>query len=249
MSKKYMPVGMNMTPSKNELGEFIRFHRVRRGWNQTKLADILGVSQVVASQIEIGTRKKRLTDSQVSSLALAFDCDEQGIKELMPEQPSPRAANKLGEKIRARREILGLSVAEAAGKMKMKESRVRGIESSKKPALLLHEVKPIATFIGLKDVEACRLLKYVSTVYKPTSDPLGAYIRWCKFDKSIKPMEMARLLGVTRQRVNQLELGVQGLSPACSDDMVKKLAEVGGQSERYIRRLIILSHRKRQRKD
>src|SRR3989344_4473939 len=100
--KKSQPAGVGMTPSKTELGKFIRERRLELNMRQITLAKRAGLAQNLFSMYEIGTRKY-LNEKQLIGLAKALHVEVEELRKRMPVKPGSELKTELGKLIRSRR--------------------------------------------------------------------------------------------------------------------------------------------------
>lgn len=220
MPKRFQPAGVGMTPCKTELGSFIRARRLELDLRQVPLAKSAGLAQTYVSQLETG-EKKYLDDHQLETLARALACDPEELRKRMPKKLIAGPKAELGRLIRSRREELGLTMEEFAEKAGLTLKQAKILELRKNPGLHHKLVKPLAHALGL---EPSILTKFVGLNRKPTNNELGRLIRTRRQELVMSGDQLAEKLGVSRQRVSQIELGQCRLCK--DDDMIERLAKV-----------------------
>jgi len=223
MSKKHQPAGINMMPSKTELGKFIRERRLELGLRQVPLNQLIprsGDRNQLVSLIETGKRKF-LDPGQVEAMAKALQIDPEELRKHMPEKYVARPRTELGKLVHARREELGMTLENFAKKSKLTLRQAKYLEVRKNPSLRYHLVKPLAKTLKL-DVSV--FAPFLGHFNKPTSSKLGALIRQRRKELGMSIVELAKKLKVTRQFVDQVEFGQTSLSN--NDELVKRLADV-----------------------
>lgn len=219
MKGKAQPVGIGMTPSKTELGKFIRARRLELNLRQIPLAELAGLAQSFLSGLEIGTRKY-LNGKQLISLAKALQVQVEELRKLTPVKPGSEPITELGKLIRSRREELGLSILAFANKLGITPQQAKKLEM-KNPTLRYALVKPLASALKL-DVSI--LVKFVGTTRKESKSKLGQLIRTRRKELGISTASLAEKLGVSPQFVNQIEFGQCRLSE--NDEMIVRLAQI-----------------------
>ena len=217
---KFQPAGVGMTPSKSELGSFIRACRLELDLRQVPLADLSGLPQNFVSMLEIGTRKF-LNPKQLAGLAKALQCDPEELRKRMPEKHTAKPTTELGKMIRSRMEELGLTLEVFAKKLRLTPKQAKHLEISKSPSLRYPLAEPLAKTLKL-DVSA--FAKFVGREGKVTGSKLGQLVRLRRKELAISLGELAKKLGVSRQFVDQIESGQCRLST--NNEMIEQLAEV-----------------------
>lgn len=217
--KKKQPAGIGMTPSKTELGSFIRTRRLELDIRQVPLAEIVGVQPGLVSMIEVGTRRF-LNDEQLNGLAKALKCDVEELRKLMPVKRIARPTTELGKLIRARREELGLTIETLAEKLKIDPKRAKLLEIRKSPTIHYGFLKPLAAAL---EYDPQMLSRFVGTTRKETKSELGKLIQSRRKELGLSIRDLAGKLDVSKQLVNQIEFGQCRLS--VNDDMIVKLSD------------------------
>lgn len=218
--KKKQPAGVGMTPSKTELGSFVRARRIELDLRQVPLAKQSGLAHSQISQIEVGV-KKYLDDNQLTQLATALKCDTEELRKRMPVKPGSHPTTELGKLIRSRREELGMTIESFAKKMKMTPQRARHLEIRKNPSIRYNTLNPLAKVL---DLDPVILSKFVGTTRKESTSELGNLVRSRRKELGMSIGDLAEKLDVSRQFANQIEFGQARLST--NDEMIVKLAEV-----------------------
>jgi len=222
MTKKYQPVGLGMTPSKTELGSFIRARRLELDLRQVPLAEQCGIYQNDISHIEIGTRKY-LDDDILNKLATALQCDVEELRKRMlikPVKPVVQPTTEVGKLIRARREELGLTIEVFAKNLKIDPKKANLFEVRKSPTIHYEFLKPLAVVLKL---DSSVLSRFVGNTRKQTKSELGQLVRSRRKELGLSLSGLADKMNVSRQFVNQIEFGQARLST--NDEMVARLAQ------------------------
>ncbi len=213
-------LGLNMTPSTNELGKFIRARRLELGIVQTKLAKMTGIKQRTLSYIEIGNYK---SVKKVNRLAKALGLASEQIEALIPKKTLAEPKTKLARLVRSRREELDLTQKQLTKKLRLTIQNLRILETRR--SYLRHTtMKRLAKALKL---ELLILNQFTNRNKnrKTTEHPLGNLIRSRRDQLGMTLRQLAKKLGVTYQRVSQLELRPGNLGRnGCN--MIEKLAEV-----------------------
>jgi len=222
MPKKYRPAGVAMTPSKTELGKFIRDRRMELDLRQIPVSQAAGLSEGsnLLSMIEIGVRKY-LNPKQVEGLAKVLRIDPEELRKRMPEKHVAKPRTELGKLIRARREELGMTLEGLAKKLRITPRQAKRLEIRKSPSLRYPLAEPLAKALKL-DVSA--FAKFVGRKGKVTGGELGQLIRQRRKELAMSLTALAKKLRVSRQYIDQIESGQCRLSE--SDEMIERLAEV-----------------------
>jgi len=217
---KAQPAGVGMTPSKSELGSYIRSRRLELELRQVPLAKKCGFAQNFVSQLEIGIRKY-LKDRQLERLAKALQCDVEELRKRMPVKSGSQPKTELGKLIRSRREELGLSLPAFAKKLRMTPQQAKTLEVRKNPTIRYQLVQLLASVL---DLEPTTLAKFAGTTRKQSKSELGQLVRTRRKELGISTGSLAEKLDVSRQFVNQIEFGQCRLSK--NDDMIARLAQI-----------------------
>lgn len=217
---KAHPLGINMKPSRTELGKFIRSRRLELNLRQVLLADRAGLARNVVSMFEIGTREY-LKDHQLVSLAEGLQCDPNELRKLMPTKAQP--TTELGKLIRYRREELNLSLPVFAGKLGVTLQQAKNLEARKSPTIHYGLIKPLADVLNL---DLSTLARFAGTTFKQSKSEFGQIIRTHRKELGMSIRTLAKELGVSFQFVNQIELGQCPLSE--SDERIVQLANILG---------------------
>jgi len=219
VSKKHYPAGVGMTPSKTKLGRFIRARRLELDFKQIPLAERAGLSQARVSRLEIG-KSEYLNDRQLEGLAQALQCHPEELRQRMPVRQIAQPKTELGKFVRSRRQELGLTPADLAKKIKITAQQAKYLELQRQ-GIGYGLVKPLAMALEL-DLSA--FVQFVGSDRKQTESQLGQLVRRRRKELVISTEELAEKLDVSRQMVNQIELGKTSLSN--SDDLIKQLAKI-----------------------
>lgn len=217
---KPQPNGVGMTPSKTELGRFIRSRRLELNLRQGPLAKQVGISQTVISGWEIGNRNY-LNDRQLSDLAKALQVEVDELRKRMPVKPGSEPKTELGKLIRSRREELGLSLSAFANKLGVTPQQAKKLELKKNPNILYSLVSALASSL---DLQPSIIAKFAGATRKQSSSELGQLVRLRRKELGISTCALAKKLNVSRQLVNQIEFGWCPLSE--SDEMIARLAQI-----------------------
>jgi len=217
---KAQPAGVGMTPSKTELGKFIRARRLELNLRQIPLALRAGLAQNLVSMLEIGTRKY-LNEQQLKRLAKALQCDVEKLRKRMPVKPGSQPKTEVGKLIRSRREELGLSLSAFAKKLRMTPQQAKKLEVRKNPTIRYELVSPLVSAL---DLEPSVFGKFAGTTQKQSKSELGQLVRTRRKELGISTGALAEKLDVSRQFVNQIEFGQCRLSE--NDDMIVRLAQI-----------------------
>ena len=143
MSKKHYPSGTGMTPSRTELGKFLRARRLELGLSQVQVVELAGLRQKFYSLLEIGI-KHYPEAKKLKGLAKALKCEFSQLQSLVPARrqtkfkpktdlrkvgPRTKPTNSaLGQLVRSRRQELKLSQSKLAGKLGVKRQFVSQVE-------------------------------------------------------------------------------------------------------------------------
>ena len=219
MLKKHHPVGIGMTPSRTEFGSFVRNRRLSLSLSQAFVAKLAGLSQNSISMIEVGFQKN-LNYRRLNELAKVLRCDPEELQKLMPIKNSTQTKTKIGELIRARREELDLTLEAFAERMGITCQQAKCLETKKSPGIRYGLVKQLANALNFK---SSVFAEFVGTTSKPTNSELGQLVRARRKGLIMSLSQLASELDVSRQLVNQIELGQCRLSE--SDEMIKRLAQ------------------------
>ena len=222
MPKKYQPAGVGMTPSKTELGSFIRARRLELDLRQVPLAELSGLPQNLVSMFEVGIRKY-LNEEQLQGLAKALQCDPEELRKRLPEKRTAKPTTELGKMIRSRREELGMTLEVFAKKLRITPQKAKRLEIRKNPSLRYHLAEPLAKALSL---EVSAFAMFVGREGKVTGGELGQLIRQRRKELAMSLTVLAEKLNVSRQFVDQIESGQCRLSE--NDEMIEQLGEVLG---------------------
>jgi transcriptional regulator with XRE-family HTH domain len=218
---KYQPVGVGMTPSKTELGSYIRARRIELDIRQVPLAQKAGLAPAGVSMIEVGTRKY-LNDLQLERLAKVLQCDPEELRKRMPIKLIAPPKTELGELIRSRREELSLSHKDLAKRMEITLKQAWSMEARKSPTIRYGSLKPLAKALEL---EPSVLVPFVGrTNGKESKSELGNLVRNRRRELGMSTRQLADKLDVSEQFISQIELGQCRLSEG--DERIAKLAHV-----------------------
>ncbi len=217
---KSQPVGLNMTRSRTRLGRFIRARRLKLDIRQTPLAKSTGVDQRQISMLETGKRQ-RLNPKRLERLAEALQCDPEDLRKRIPAKHVAQPTTVLGKLVRKRREEIGLSPGALARKMRMTLKQVRKLEIRKAPSIHPRFGKKLARALNL---DLVILAEFLGWQRKPTSSKLGRFIRKRRRELGMNGSELAKKLHVSRQFVDQIELGKCSLSG--NDKRIEQLAKL-----------------------
>lgn len=218
--KKKQPAGVGMTPSKTELGNYIRTRRIELDLRQVPLADKCGFAQEFVSRLEVGTCKF-LNDEQLVRLAKALQCDVEELRKRMPIKRVAQPTTEMGKFIRARREELGLTIEAFAKRLKIDPKRARLLEIRKSPSVRYDTLKPLATALEL---DPSVISRFVGITHKQTKSEMGQLIRSRRKELGLSLKGLAGKLDVSRQFVSQIEFGQCRLST--NDDIIVKLSDI-----------------------
>lgn len=227
---KHQPAGVGMTPSKTELGSFIRARRLKLELRQVSLDKILGLNRSLTSALETGSRMY-LSDHQIDKLAEVLQCSPEDLRERMPVKPGSEARTELGKLIHSRREELGLTPENFAKKMGMTRQQTKELEVRRNPNTNNYGL--IRLLASALDFEPSVFVRFVNTNSRPSDNELGQLIRRRRMDLAMSIIELAKRLRVSRQFVSYIELGKIGLSE--SDKTIERLARVLGLSRRRLK--------------
>ena len=217
---KFQPTGVGMTPSRTELGSFIRARRLELDLRQVFLAKQVGPAQRSISSLEIGTWKYP-NDDQLEKLAKALQCDPEELRKRMSVKPSSQPKTELGKLIRSRREELGLTLEDFAKKMRIPCQKAKYLEIRKSPSLGYGLVEPLARVLNL---EPLAFVEFIGITRKPTTSDLGRLVRRRRKELAMSISQLAKKLRVSQQYVNQIEFGQCRLSK--NDNMIERLSQV-----------------------
>lgn len=217
---KVQPAGIGMTPSKSELGSYIRSRRLKLELRQFTLAKKCGFAQNFISQLEIGI-SKYLKDRHLERLAKALQCDIEELRKRMPVKSDLQPKTELGKLIRSRREELGVSLSALAKKLRITPQQAKNLELRKSPTIRYELVQPLASAL---DLEPTTLAKFAGTTRKQSKSELGQLIRTRRKELGISTGALAKKLDVSPQFVNQIEFGKCPLSE--NHDMIARLAKI-----------------------
>lgn len=217
MTKK-QPAGIGMTPSKTELGSFIRARRIELGLRQVHIAEEVGIPQNIISGVEIGKRKYFNEDVLVK-LSFVLKCDAEELRKRMPVKPKAEVQTELGKLIHSRREELGMTLDQFAKKMKMTPQRAKRLEVRKSPYFRYNLLNPLAKVLNL---DPAVLSKFVGTTQKETKSELGQLVRSRRKELGLSVRGLAQKMDTSGQYVNQIEFGQARLS---DDDTIVRLAQ------------------------
>jgi transcriptional regulator with XRE-family HTH domain len=211
--------GAALKPTKTELGRFVRAQRLKLGLTQDDVGKGSRTSQNLISQIEDGIRTI-LKDSQAEGIARVLGCGLHELRARLPAKPpEPLPTTELGLLIRARREALGLSIEQFAKKMKMDVSETRAFELRKSPTIHYGSVRPLAAALSM---EVALIAPFSGHQKSRAKGELGTLVRTRRKELCLNPGKLAKKVGVSRQMIDQIELG--RVSLVNSDPLVKKLA-------------------------
>ena len=217
---KSQPAGVGMTPSKTELGAFIRARRLALDLRQASLAKRSGLRQSIVSLLEIGTRTY-LCEKQMERLANTLRCDVEELRKRMPVRHLAQPKTELGKLIRSRREALGLSLPAFAKKLGIPLEKAKKLEVGTQQTIHYEKAMTVARALNLKP---SKLAKFMGANQKASESDLGQLIRTRRKALGMSPKALAEQLEVSRQFVSQVELGRSSLSE--SGDMIARLAQV-----------------------
>ena len=221
MTKKYQPVGVGMTPSKTELGKFIRDKRIKLGLSQVSLNREIprsGGKSSLIGKIEIGSRTF-LGEDQLDALAKALQIETEEIRRYLPVTDlQPRT--ELGRIIRSRREEIGLSISDFANGLGITPKEARRFEMRSQPSIRHNLLKPLARILNM---EPSAISKFAGYKQRQTKSELGNIVRMRRRELGMSMNKLAGLLGVKHQYVYQIEFGLSPLNR--NGEMVKRLAQ------------------------
>ena len=204
---KTQPVGGRLhhraRRTRSKSGKFVRACRVRLKLTQSLLARRAGLEQNFISLIEVG-RYKYIKRKQQEQLARALKCDFGELCKLLPVRYVAQPTVELGRLIRHRREELGFSLVVFAHKMKMTVQQAKHLELRKNPTIRYNLIGPLAVQLRL---ELSVLSKFAGRTQRETVSKLGKVIRLRRRDLAMSIDALAKKLKVTRQFVDQIELG------------------------------------------
>lgn len=220
MSRKYQPAGVGMAPSKTELGSFIRVRRLELDIRQNTLAEQTGLSRNLVSMLEVGTRRY-LNDQQLQRLAGALQYNPEELRKRMPVKYIAQPTTELGKFVYSRRKELGLTLTDLAKKMEITPEQAKRLEIRDNPSIRYGLVKPLANAL---DLDLFVLARFMGITRIQTKSKLGQLVRTRRKELGMSSRQLAEILRVSYQYVNQIELGKCRLSE--NDDMIKQLAEV-----------------------
>lgn len=221
--KTFQPAGVGMSPTKTELGKFVRERRLQLDMRQTTLNQLIprsGPNNQLISTIEIG-RRRFLDPERLAALAKALQVDPGELRKRMPVKHTAQPTTEWAKLIRSRREELGLSLSDFAKIMGLSEKQTKGLEASKALTIRYTLIHSLANALSL---DLSVLAPFVGRHEKETGSELGKLIRLRRKTLGISSTELARKLGVSRQLVSQIELGQSPLNKG--DRMLKKIAQV-----------------------
>lgn len=217
---KKQPVGVGMTPSKTELGKFLRARRLELGLSQVQVAKLTGMCHSNYSQLEVGKHQPvfNANPKRFENLAEALNVEPQDLIVLVT-RAEPKTER--GKFIRNRREELGLSLGDLAERMGRSLNSVRSLELSKSQGLSYGLLIPLSKALEL---EPSVLSAFVGGLEKTTNGSLGKLIRERRKESGYSISQLAEKLGVTRQYLSCVELGQVHLSQ--NDARIRQIAEV-----------------------
>lgn len=217
---KYQPIGVGMTPSKTELGKFLRAHRITLELSQTKVAKLSGMSQTLYSALEVGD-SEYLNTKHLQGLARTLQCNESQLRAVVPQKHQTQPKTECGRLIRSRREELGLSLEQFAERLGISPRRAKSLEVRKAKLLRYKLVEPLAKALELDQTVISKFVRYS---YKETSSSLGRLIRTQRTELGLSIRGLAKRLDVSIQYVNQIEFGLSSLNR--NDKMIERLATI-----------------------
>lgn len=130
-------LGYDPRPQEDGIGDRLRRHRQGRGWSQTDVAKVLGVSESVVWRWESGQRKPRGKYLEM-------------LYALVGDEPRPRPA-MVGQRLKRRREQLGFTLRMAAERLGVVQATVCRWERGEREPQGAH-LKSVEEF--LRDTEA-----------------------------------------------------------------------------------------------
>lgn len=182
------------------LGSFVRARRQELGLNQTELGTLVGMKQTIISRIETG-ETKRLKKEQVRALASALECTTQEIEVLLKPHIAVQPRTEFGRLFRERREAMGLSIPQLAEIAGVNQAVIRQLELKKSSRIHVATVMKFGTILG---VDFRRFVGHRST-RKLTE--VGKIIEAKRSEAVLSAEQLAEKIGVSRQYLNEIELG------------------------------------------
>lgn len=204
-------IGINMTPTRTELGKFIREHRLKLGLSQLALGEEVGYKTLkyFISCLETG-ESSYLSSKRLAGLARALKCSRAKLQALVPKKREAEPKTEKGEFIRNRREKLGLTLVEFAGRMGISLEKAKYLETVKHPNLPSYRMlRLVGRVLKLKPAA---LLKFLGRRRKQGKVGLGSLIRSRREELGFSCAELGRILGISRAAMSQIELGRTRLS-------------------------------------
>jgi transcriptional regulator with XRE-family HTH domain len=207
-----------MTPSKTELGKFIRRQRLALGLSQTELSALVGLKQTSISQLEIG-KSRFLKEELLVKLSFALKCDSEELRSLIPKMPpvtTPRT--ELAKLIVNRRTELGLSQSQLRKKLGFSRDVVR--LETKAIRLNYATAEKLAALLEL-DISV--FLPFLNLWKKKTTNKFGELVRRKRLMLGITLRQLSNMVGVSYQYLSFLETGKYVVS--ADSLIIEKLSE------------------------
>ncbi len=196
--------GHPFTTSTTDLGKFIREHRLALELSQGDISvPECGLTQASISLFEIGKRKS-LSSEQMISLSVVLTCDMEELRKFARKSPVLEPVTKLNKFIHDRRVELGLTYSQIADRLGIPISQARYLEIRGYERLKYSRLHSVAKALEL-DVSA--LSEFVDPDNNEPSTDLGKLLRGRRKELGLRLKIVADKAGITRQRLNQIELG------------------------------------------
>lgn len=218
VKKNYLETQENI----KKLGEFVRQRRKMMGITESQLAKMLNVRQTAISSIELGKRSLIFYQGfKWHKMAKVLDCSVKDFRKFLPKQIKELPKTDLGRYIHRRRVALKISIKVFAKRMKMPIYRARRLELGVHPAVKYETLRRVASALS---VDLSELSKFAKTNQTVCENKLGKIIRVQRKNLCLSGNELAERLGVSRQYINQIEVGAINMRE--SDNMLEKIANI-----------------------
>ena len=218
-------IGAGMKPSDSTFGRFLRKWRLQRGMSQRTLARMLGCSQVRLSSLERG-ETRRMRESYIAHFARVLTVPEARIRRMLPPAaPLLPALTPLARLLRARREALGFSRKELAGRVGRINDAYVGELERKARELRYGLMVRLARALEL---EQSTLVRFVAPGVQPPIGAIGTAIRQRRKALGLSASALGDRVGISKTAVLAIEKGKVALTHSRSDRRIARIARVLG---------------------
>lgn len=214
-----------MKPSQTALGEFLRNRRIELGLKQSEVAELLGMSQANYGYIERGEYKTNRLDD----FARTLECDRWQLIELLELEPED-ALNKL---IWEKQKELGFTLRQFAKKFGINYSTLYKLKMTDGQGISYYLMNLLLKVPGFG---VATLTNFVTRRELPPKGALGILIRGRRKKLGISQPELAKKVGMKRQYLSRIELGICLLNSDKSDIYIDRFAKILKMSRRKIQK-------------